>query len=172
MIEYRRLYTEELSSNYFADFKHEQKWSQQWVKQNFVWSLEHIKGSRSWSAEKRIWIAEYLKKQIAGGGFAIGAFQNDQIVGFICIDGKIIDRYANLTMLFVDDAFKRVGIGKTLLQKARKEALTINAKKLFISAIPSEETIAFYFSVGCKDAEMIVPDFVDSENDRYLELEL
>ena len=65
-----------------------------------------------------------------------------------------------------------MGIGKKLFQKAKVEALSYGAEKLFISAIPAEETIAFYFSVGCKDAGNVIPDFVDTEKDRYLETHL
>ncbi len=172
MTVYRKITQNELHRNYFATFKHDQKWNRQWVKQGNVWMLEQIDGSRSWSFEKRTWISEYLKEQILSGGFTIGAFQGNKIIAFVCVNGKIIDNYANLTMLFVDDDFKRMGIGTELFQIARKEALLNGAKKLFISAIPSEETVSFYFSVGCKDTEKIILDFIDTEKDRYLETSL
>ncbi len=172
MTVYRKIAQNELHTNYFASFKHDQKWNHQWVKQGDVWVLAQMDGSRSWSPEKRAWISEYLKEQITSGGFTIGAFQGDQMIAFVCVNGKIMDGYANLTMLFVDDDFKRMGIGTRLFQLAKKEALLNGAKKLFISAIPSKETVSFYFSVGCKDAEKIILDFVDTENDRYLEASL
>jgi len=169
---YRKITQNEIHMNYFASFKHNQQWNRQWVKQDNVWVLKQIEGSRSWPFEKRVWISQYLKEQIHNGGFTIGAFQDNQIIAFVCVDGKIIDDYANLTMLFVDDGFKRLGIGRKLFEIAKKEALLNGAKKIFISAIPSEETILFYFSVGCKDAERIILDFVDTEKDRYLEISL
>ena len=43
------------------------------------------------------------------------------------------------------------------------------AEKLFISAIPSKETVAFYFSQGCVDAPVVIEEFVDTKEDRYLE---
>lgn len=43
------------------------------------------------------------------------------------------------------------------------------ADKLFISAIPAVETIAFYFSMGCEDTMEMIPEYVDTEQDRYLE---
>ena len=172
MITYRKITQNELDINYFVSFKHNQRWSRQWIKQDNVWMLKQIEGSRSWPFEKRAWISEYLKEQIQNGGFAIGAFQDDKIIAFVCVSGKIMDDYANLTMLFVDDDFKRLGIGRKLFEIAKKEALRSGAKKLFISAISSEETILFYFAVGCKDAEKVIFDFVDTDKDRYLEISL
>lgn len=172
MISYRKLVNSELHTEYFSSFKHEQNWNRQWVNSNGSWSLQPRKHSRSWSPEKRIWISQYIKEQINNGGFALGAFDDDKIVGFICVNGTIIEACANLTMLFVDDGYKRNGIGRNLFERAKKEALLLGAKKLFISAIPSEETISFYFSVGCEDAKNIISNFVDTETDRYLEISL
>lgn len=96
----------------------------------------------------------------------------DLFVGFCCIDGYLYGKtakYANLTMLFVDDEWKRKGIGKALFKEICKYAKKKNAKKLFISAIPSVETIAFYFAMGCIDAKEIITDYIDTKNDRYLE---
>ncbi len=57
-----------------------------------------------------------------------------------------------------------------LLQEAREHAIKLGVEKSFISAIPSAETIAFYLKMGCVDANEIVEAFVDSDDDRYLEL--
>ena len=48
----------------------------------------------------------------------------------------------------------------------------MNADKLFISAIPSFETVSFYLSMGCKDANEIIFEYVDTDEDRYLEYSL
>lgn len=154
-------------------FAHSQKITKKWVKQNDVWELTDASLLLEWSAEKRIWITEYMCQQIDCGGITVGAFCDDSLIGFCCVDGAISGnsaKYANLTMLFVDDHWKRKGIGKLLLQEARKYAISLGAEKIFISAIPSAETIAFYQSMGCVDATEIVEVFVDSEDDRYLEL--
>lgn len=172
MTEYRKITYEELHTDYFLSFRHEQSWDKQWVKTDNSWTLQSKNDFRSWSFEKRIWISQYIKEQITDGGFAIGAFENETLVGFVCVNGTIIDTYANLTMLFIDDNYKRKGIGRALFQRAKQEALLIGAKKLFISAIPSMQTISFYFSVGCKDAEKIISAFVDTDMDRYLEVSL
>lgn len=75
-------------------------------------------------------------------------------------------------MLFVDDRWKRNGVGRCLFCAICKHAGKMTADKLFISAIPAVETIAFYHSMGCEDAIEIIPEFVDTEQDRYLEYSL
>lgn len=175
MITYRKLTDADLAADTFINFHHNQNWNRQWLKRENTWVLEDICGCRQWNTEKRIWISEYLNQQIQNGGCAIAAFNDAQIIAFACIDGKLRGHpvcYANLTMLFVDDRFQRLGIGKQLIGEIKNEASKIGADRLFISAIPSEDTVAFYFAVGCKDTEYIIPEFVDTEKDRFFELHL
>ena len=96
-----------------------------------------------------------------------------QLAGFCCVGGDLAGEtasYANLLLLFVDDRFKRHGIGRLLLQEACRYAKKLGAEKLFLSAIPSEDTIAFYQNMGCVDAKEIVNPFVDDEEDRLMEI--
>ena len=171
----RQLQTGDLSPALLDTFAHCQQITKKWVNRNGSWVLTDTSLLRQWSPEKRIWITEYLAQQLQRGGAAIGAFCDAQLTGFCCVDGSVYGntaKYANMTMLFVDDHFKRKGIGQKLFQKACNYARQIGAEKLFISAIPSQETIAFYLKMGCIDAEEIIEGFVDSEDDRYLEIAL
>lgn len=130
---------------------------------------------RRWSREKRLWIAGYLRQQIQRGGTAVAAWEEDTLLGFACADGFLRGeraRYANLTMLFVDDVYKRRGIGGALFREICTNTAQMGAEKLFISAIPSVETIAFYRHMGCADAQEIIDEYVDTEHDRYLEYDL
>lgn len=154
-------------------FAHYQRITHKWIKKNNVWELADASILREWDEEKRIWITEYMCRQTERGGITAGAFFQKQLTGFCCLDGILSGnsaKYANLTMLFVDDHWKRNGIGSLLLQEAYRHALKLGAEKIFISAIPSLETISFYFKMGCVDAKEIITPFVDSEDDRYLEL--
>lgn len=169
----KQLNTADIAPGLLNDFAHCQKIMKKWVKREGAWELSDASIIREWSAEKRIWITEYMRQQIDRGGITVGAFNDGQLIGFCCVDGTVSGnsaKYANLSMLFVDDNWKRNGIGKLLFQEARKHAIKLGAEKMFISAIPSAETIAFYLKMGCVDAGEIVESFVDSEDDRYLEL--
>ena len=75
-------------------------------------------------------------------------------------------------MLFVDDGWQGHGIGQSLFSLIQPYARQLGAQKLFISAIPSVETVDFYFHRGCWDATEIIPSYIDSTEDRYLEYDL
>jgi GNAT superfamily N-acetyltransferase len=139
---------------------------------NHQWELTDTSIMRQWNAEKRVWITQYLRQQIERGGAVIAAFEANELIGFGSIDGYLFGntaKYANLTMLFVDDRWKRNGIGSKIFDEICKHAERMKADKLFISAIPAVETVDFYLHIGCQDANEIVPEYVDTDQDRYLE---
>lgn len=175
MIRISDLFIDGIESDMFLNFNHHQLITKKWVKKDNKWELVDADNLREWSKEKRIWITKYLNEQIERGGSVKIAYDGGILVGFCSVDGYLLGntaRYANLTMLFVDDEWKRNGIGKCLFEEICKSAVKMNAEKLFISAIPSLETIAFYFSMGCEDAKEIISEYIDTENDRYLEYSL
>lgn len=172
MIRIEKLKEADIKSDMLINFKHKQKITKKWVRNETAWEMSEASDVREWSGDKRIWITDYLKQQLERGGFAVGAFSDDTLIGFGCIDGVLrgnTAKYANLTMLFVDDEWQGKGIGTLLFGKISMYAPSLNADKIFISAIPSVETVSFYFNRGCTDAKEIVEEFVDTENDRYME---
>ena len=163
---------EDINPRLLDDFSHFQKITKKYVKKNGVWEISDVSILREWSTEKRVWITKYMCQQIERGGLTAGAFLGGKLIGFCCMDGIVSGnsaKYANLTMLFVDDNWKRRGIGKLLFKEAHMHAVKLGAEKIFISAIPSIETIAFYQKIGCTDANEVVESFVDSEDDWYME---
>ena len=175
MIEIKDLATNDISSDMLLNFKHHQIITEKWVKRNNKWDLLATSDLREWNKEKRVWISTYLWQQIERGGSVVAAFAGDILVGFCCVDGYLVGntaKYANMTMLFVDDKWKRKGVGRKLFEKICVCAKQMDADKLFISAIPSFDTIAFYFNIGCEDAREIISEYVDTEQDRYLEFVL
>lgn len=171
----RELHTSELHTSLLRSFHHHQTWGRTWVRGDTDWVLKAKCGVRQWDNAKRQWIVPYLKQQINRGGCVLGAFDGNRLVGFASVDGLLRgadNAHANMTMLFVDDEYQHQGIGKALFTAIAGKASEFGAEKLFISAIPSEDTISFYLSVGCQDASEIIEDFVDSPDDRYLEFSI
>jgi RimJ/RimL family protein N-acetyltransferase len=54
-----------------------------------------------------------------------------------------------LKQLHVSRAYRQQGLGRTLFQLAVQKARQMGAKKLYISATPSENTVDFYLRLGC-----------------------
>ena len=172
MIHFKELTSQDLTEDLLLKFQHQQKITKKWVKFDDQWEIVTVNDLRTWEPEKRRWISEYLRQQIERGGSVIAAFDGETIVGFCSIDGGlrgITANYSNLTMLFVDDRWKRNGVGKALFNEICLCARERKAEKLFISAIPSFETVAFYFSVGCVEAREHISAYIDTEQDRCLE---
>lgn len=171
----RLLFVAELTPKLLADFCHRQEIRRRWVRRCGAWVLEPADDLRQWSPQKRAWVPLYLQAQVQRGGMALGAFWDGRLVGFGCIDGELQGRqarYANLTMLFVDDRCKRRGVGRRLFLQLCECAAALGANRVFVSAVPSEETVAFYLAMGCTDAAESIPAFVDTGDDRCLEYRL
>lgn len=174
-ISYRLLSKKELSSDWLMSFCHDQHITARYIKQGQQWLIQPCSINRQWDKEKRQWIPTYLARQIDRHGYVIGAYHHETCIGFIALDGCLKgskNQYANLTMLFVDDGWQGHGIGESLFSLIQPYARQLGAQKLFISAIPSVETVDFYFHRGCWDAKEIIPSYIDSTEDRYLEYDL
>ncbi len=174
-ISLRRLNISDLHPQMLIDFHKIQSITSKWVKKDGAWELEKASALRQWDEAKKVWMAQYLRQQLDRNGCVLGAFENNRLIGFAAVDGGIkgqSGKYANLTLLFIDDNWKRRGIGTKLFRQACLCAAGMGADKLFISAVPSYETVAFYFKMGCLDAEEVIDEFVDTEFDRYLEYSL
>jgi predicted N-acetyltransferase YhbS len=102
-----------------------------------------------------------------------GAFENDTLVGVAILESKFIGSQHDtlqLKFLHVSRDCRRQGLGTRLFQLAVDKARTLGAKKLYISATPSEHTIKYYLRLGCVLATEIDPDlFALEPEDIHLE---
>ena len=131
---------------------------------------------RSWQVsdlEKNI---EHLYKIYDKGGYLVGCFDSNKLVGVAALDSEFIGNnrdYLQLYFLHVDSKYRRTRIGSKLLKKVANHAKKLMAKKLYISATPSQNTIDFYINIGCQLVSELNPDLYQLEpNDIHLELSL
>lgn len=99
-----------------------------------------------------------LENTIRSGGVALGAFFNERLVGFCSVNSDCfgeIHRYALLDQLFISNEVRGRGIGKKLFMMAANITKNKGIEKFYICAGSSEETIAFYFAIGCEEAKEI-----------------
>lgn len=86
------------------------------------------------------------------GGWFYGAFDGETLIGVAILANKFIGKAQDqlqLEFLHVSQPYRGTGLGKQLFELARTEARTRGAKKMYVSATPSEHTIHFYFHRGC-----------------------
>ena len=116
---------------------------------------------------------EALIRTIEGGGFVVGAFDSNQFVGFCSVNRDVFGnqfKYVLLDQIFVSNKFQGLGIGKKLFFLSAEKVKQWNVDKLYICAGSSEDTLAFYKSLGCVDAVEINRQLYESdENDIQLE---
>ena len=110
------------------------------------------------------------------GGTFWGAFENDTLVGAAILESKFIGPQQDtlqLKFLHVGRDHRKQGIASTLFNLAADKAKALGAKKLYISATPSENTINYYRRLGCVLAEEVDPKlFALEPEDIHLEYEI
>lgn len=86
------------------------------------------------------------------GGWFLGIFDGNAMVGVIVLANEYIGPERDslqLKFMHVGRFYRGAGMGKYLFHRAAEEARRRGAKKLIISATPSESTIQFYLKLGC-----------------------
>jgi len=86
------------------------------------------------------------------GGIFIGAFHDGRLVGTAVLDIQFIGQDKNqlqLKLLHVSREFRKKGLGRVMFDLAVSRARELDARLLYISATPSENTVNFYLHLGC-----------------------
>ncbi len=107
------------------------------------------------------------------GGFFWGAFEKDMLVGVSILESKWIGSgqdMLQMKFLHVSRDCRGQGVGTKLFETAVEKAKELGAKKLYISATPSEHTVNYYMRLGCVLATEIDPElFALEPEDIHLE---
>jgi len=115
-----------------------------------------------------------LEETILSEGVAFGAFETSgRMVAFATLDHDFFGEKAKhllLDSMFVSRECRGKGIGKRLFRMCAEQAKEWGADKLYMCAGSAEDTIAFYHSLGCTDAEEIDQALFE-EDPRDIQLE-
>jgi len=90
-----------------------------------------------------------------------GVLENDALIGAAILESKFIGSRQDtlqLKFLHVSRDYRKMGIASRLFKLAAEKAWALGARKLYISATPSEHTINYYLRLGC-----ILADEIDAE---------
>lgn len=119
-----------------------------------------------WPSDDLPGIREHLRSCMVEGGASWGAFDGDRLVGISTLDGR---RYGergdvlDLYFLHVSNLYRHQGIGRALLELAKARARELGAKRLFVSGLPSINTIRFYRAVGFDLVQEADPRLIERE---------
>jgi predicted N-acetyltransferase YhbS len=95
------------------------------------------------------------------GGTFLGAYNGEELVGVTILESKFIGSAKDqlqLKFLHVSREQRKQGLGSKLFQITMERARELGAKRLYISATPSENTVNFYLNLGC-----ILVEEIDAE---------
>lgn len=86
------------------------------------------------------------------GGTFWGTFEGDRLVGAAVLESAFIGREKDqlqLMFLHVGRSHRRQGLGWLLFETVVKKARRLGARRLYVSATPSQNTVEFYLRRGC-----------------------
>ncbi len=110
------------------------------------------------------------------GGTFYGAFEDETLVGAAVLESRFIGRQRDqlqLKFLHVGRAHRRTGLGRTLFERAVARARALGARRLYVSATPSENTVHFYLRRGCRVTDDVDAALFELEpDDIHLEYEI
>ena len=110
------------------------------------------------------------------GGWFHGLFDQAELVGAVVVDNRRIGKRKDrlqLEFLHVSSAYRNRGFGAQLFELAKATARERGARRLYISATPSENTINFYSRLGCEIAREPDPELLALEpEDIHLECDV
>ena len=142
------------------DFNRYQEVKKCWRKQEGAWILKETSFVEQWDTKrKQEIVTNDLTDCIKSDGTVWGVFDNDDhLIGFASLSAELFGKrrdYLRLNHLHISYEYRNQGIGKELFQKCKEKAAKAGASQLYISSHSSEESCAFYFKIGCVDADEV-----------------
>ena len=131
---------------------------------------------RGWSPGEAEKYTPILEDCYDRGGWFYGLFDDDRLIGVAVLESRFIGQdkdQLQLKFLHVSNPYRHKGLGKQLFDRASLEAQKRGARRLYISATPSEHTISFYRGLGCQVTPEPDPELFELEpEDIHLEYDL
>ncbi|MHA2246641.1 MAG: GNAT family N-acetyltransferase [Candidatus Hodarchaeales archaeon] len=132
------------------------------------WNVE------KWNSEQKLHHISSLQDIYDRGGTIFEAFYGSKIIGVIALDNEFIGRnknQLNLAGLWVSKQYRKMGVGKALVELVKNKAREIGAEKLYVSTTPSQNTVKFYMNRGFRLAKEINKKLFEMEpEDIHMEL--
>jgi Acetyltransferases len=120
----------------------------------------------NWNEELLEEIETRYLSEIEYGGFAVGAFSGNKLVGFGVLAHKFRGAYNNqlqIDLMYVSRGFRRQGIGSEIMNQLSEEARRRGAMYLYISSTETRSAVSFYRSQGSQITSEIDQELYDKE---------
>jgi len=98
---------------------------------------------------------EVVRAALAPGGVAVGAFAGGRLVGFAALRYALEGDVAQLAALWVSAPWRRHGIATALVDELERRARARGARRMYVSATPSESAQGFYRGRGFRPTSFV-----------------
>jgi GNAT superfamily N-acetyltransferase len=175
-IELKEIMIADINKNILDNYSRFKEIKRRYNYENGKWVIIDDDWIDDWSKDKKDKVIISFSDTINAGGYVFGAYEDKKLIGFAVLCNKKFgsnNQYIQLNNMQVFYGYRNKGIGKKLFELCVKKVKETGIKKMYISANPSEDTVNFYFSVGCKDAMEINKELAEKEPyDRQMEYEI
>jgi ribosomal protein S18 acetylase RimI-like enzyme len=100
----------------------------------------------------------FCRSHLDQGGVLLGALHENLLVGIAVVRPELHGEMAQLAFLHVSREFRRQGIAQKLMGEACQIARSAGARRMYISAVPSDSAVDFYLFQGCELADPVDPE--------------
>ena len=128
--------------------------------QNGHLTLVYNPFTEDWDAERLI---EKAEEVLSGQYVTYCAYEGNRVVGEIMLIPELNKGRLIIDSFHVSRDYRRRGIGRSLHEAARQEALKRGAHALYASCCSAEETINFYSAMGFRLSSDPIPSFAEDE---------
>jgi ribosomal protein S18 acetylase RimI-like enzyme len=91
---------------------------------------------------------EWLTPILDNGAVLLGALDGEKLAGLAVLDCKLTETMAQLTFLHVSREYRSQGVGKALTQEMFRLARKYGATHIYVSSIPTKNSVDFYRNQG------------------------
>ncbi len=146
------------------------------VRDGEIVPLGHGEEIPQWSGAWLDGVIAFARRHLESGGTGVAAFDGDQLAGVAVLGGEPVGddlQKLPLAILHVGRGHRRHGVASLLFREMREVAARRGARRLYISATPSEGALRFYLGQGARLADPPDPALLALEpDDVHLVLEL
>ena len=108
-------------------------------------------------------LIEHWRPVVLDGADLLGAYDQNEFLGLVIVDGAFEPGMAWLAFLHVSRPHRRRGVASALWLAAERIAADAGAELMYVSATPSDSAVGFYLSRVCRLASPPHPDLLAEE---------
>jgi GNAT superfamily N-acetyltransferase len=106
---------------------------------------------------------ERWKPIMEAGGVLLTALEEETLIGFAILRPQLTKSMAQLAELHVSNGYRGKGVGTMLIQETFRLAKEGGATDMYVSSIPTKNSVDFYMKHGFRPAEEVHPELYELE---------